>query len=629
MEENNSVKDKKTFLDNLIEKIKKSDSIEEILKGSIINYKKTEQQFKTNSLSDYITSLKNGANRFDIVFKAGRDSNLINHYVEKIKLAINSLSAKYIYSENSLTFSIAFDSLENFKKIFLKLLTIEIDSQDILQVNVNETGKTVEQLKPAYYKNIYKILLGSDPDIGGSPFIIYDGESSFWENYNWLNQERYRLIGLTYPVLSEERRDSAPIVGKKKLVKVGILDPSGIIDTSAKQFWKSTKKVTHDDFFLSESVGLHANRVAEVIIGKQGITPYVDLYSSQFEDWNGIAGELNWFINNGVHVINNSWGSVYQNLTAYNADAQWLDNFLLQNSEVVFIKTAGNEGNPLKKGYKKGNEFLEHRSLSFNSIIVGALETQERVKGQAFSEISKNVNYVTTSAPDLFISEFEDEKGLHAIGGTSFAAPSITGIVALLKQPKYQAKLNQGKDSIIIKSAIISGSRNNLDDYLWNNQEKSVWNHNYNNKTGFGRANYSKIQESLNNLEYFRLTSRYTEDNKYVKKVYIDKGKKYRVNITWQVRDLLHRFPIDKSVWLYNVPTPDDTFTPPVSISLNVRFPGNSGKVVSVDNNLWNTKIVDFEATESGYYSFEVFYNSILKDPRLKDYDVAMTYSQF
>ncbi|WP_371246110.1 S8 family serine peptidase [Mycoplasmopsis agassizii] len=135
-----------------------------------------------------------------------------------------------------------------------------------------------------------------------------------------------------------------------------------------------------------------------------------------------------------------------------------------------------------KKRYKTPSniaKYIDSYSLSTNSIIVGALNETREIKARNLTEFSNNANYISLSTPDKFESEYaklyltENEKakgeGIFAIG-TSLSAPTIAAIASLLKV-NYTKYFSMGKDSIIMKSALLSGSRNYGSYHL----KRSIW----------------------------------------------------------------------------------------------------------------------------------------------------------
>ncbi|PAK20884.1 hypothetical protein CJJ23_04880, partial [Mycoplasmopsis agassizii] len=329
----------------------------------------------------------------------------------------------------------------------------------------------------------------------------------------------------------------------------------------------------------------------------------------------------------------------------------WLDNVINANPDVIFIQSAGNDGDVSEAYDKYGKpkdlgynpelaKYTDSYKLSLNSIVVGALEETNPVIAQDYSEWSRKDNYITTSVPDKFIQQTVVEVGQKTNQyGTSYSAPSVTAMIAFLKN-NYSDYFDKGADSLIAKSILISGSRNNYSKFF--RLSNSVWseNHNvYTQKTGFGAANFSKIKESLEHLDYFVLAKEKTKSNPYTKYIYLNEGEKYRVNITWKNQDSI-ALGWKPSSSISNTATYGRHFIGPTPLGLTIVKPSNyvesdykSKEInatdfinISGETQKANTKTVEFKAEISGVYSFKVYYQK--NESRNKDIDVAFTYSK-
>ncbi|PAK20999.1 hypothetical protein CJJ23_04295 [Mycoplasmopsis agassizii] len=466
--------------------------------------------------------------------------------------------------------------------------------------------------------------------------VRWDKEETFWKNYYEYNKKRYKYVGLDEEVLREERKWARELWEVGARTNVGVLEAKGVVDRQSSIF--SSTDITVYDGTNSD----HANKVAEVIVGKQGINPYASLYSDKTYGITGVKGSIEWLVKNGVYIINNSWGETdgydenswitYQD----NPNAIWLDNFINENPEVVFIKAAGNDidrrkfddnNNPIT--YKTPGYiamYIESFSLSYNSIIVGALENTKHIKPEYFTEFSKYTNYISVSAPDQFTSQYAIDHGTKPnVYGTSFATPTVSAIATLLKT-NYSPYFNIGADSLIMKSILISGARNNEEDNILYNSSKNINPKTYDGNIGFGRVNFLKAKEALQRLRYFKMKKTNTYTNPAVERINMKKGTKYRVNATWMNVDSL------KSEWITTFlffGYPKYTHIGAIPISVNLYTPSNqkikvyNEMVFSGQAEKANTITFEFTATETGSYAFNFSFDT----DRKRDLDVAFTYS--
>ncbi|PAK20896.1 hypothetical protein CJJ23_04785, partial [Mycoplasmopsis agassizii] len=548
---------------------------------------------------------------------------------------------------------------EDFKILANRLLDWKNNSDDILQINVYETGTTINKWKAVTQNNPlddgyyydwwssnnqhsdpkpepkpnpqpppttpspYPSPVEPEPEPDPEPTIErWTDESNFWNEYKWGNQIRYQNIGLDENELINERRIARDNWYKGNRTKVAVIEANGVLS-------KNSSIYTSRDIITIKNVSdKHADHVSEIIIGKQGINPYATLYADAGIDWTSYRGIINNAIENGAKIINKSWGISENDDTDYNEDAEWLDNVIIANPEVIFVQAAGNDADIdlLSKDEKTNwdsQRYTNSFRLSLNSIVVGSISDPTSDTAQPFSERASKDNYISVSTVDTFFPSsvyVRDEDD--GVDGTSFSAASVTGMISLLKS-NYPSYFDEGADSLIMKSALIEGARNRFsekfkyarikkkDKYIVNNDV-------YNFDTGFGTPKYASVRESLEHLDYFNLTEENIESNPHKKYVYLDGGSKYRVNISWlNISSIVHGDfigPIPLNLTLENA---DDS-----KVTINaVDIYDDKGNVQKA-----NTKTMEFAIKKSGVYTFNVSFTN--KETRNKGLDIALTYSR-
>ncbi|PAK21787.1 hypothetical protein CJJ23_00375 [Mycoplasmopsis agassizii] len=617
--------EKNTAMSEYIALVENSNSIAELVNQTTFNYRKPQFIESVSTLSEFQEVLEQGANRVDIVFKYDVNKEKVQNYVSEIENALKDDFAT-IYAKYTLTFSIAFKDLEDFKKLVLKMMDLKIDYNDLLQVNVHETGRSAEEFSPSYFNDINNEPIGggySDPN-----------DYPFWKNYYSINKRRYELVGLDGNTIQNQRILSTSY--NKKHIKLGILEAqpkdttqSPIVNPNSRVFTSENKIITRQNAGQLTNELTHANVVAEIMVGKQGLNPYSILYSDKTGDWNGwLNSSLNWYLYNGVYILNNSWKAKESFEESYNIQAEWLDNFLNANEDFIYIAAAGNDYQNFKDG--KSLKYMDGYNIAQNIINVGALELYDWVIPAFLTEESKDVGYVTTAVPDVFRSTVYPEV-FDLPRGTSTAAPTVTGMASFLKA-NYDIVFEKGSDYLILKSALISGSRNNN---VWKRFDPITGEglHNvYDGRVGFGRADFNKVFVSLASLSYLKIFANGSQKSRSQTDIHLRSGQKYRANITWKGQDMYKTKWVNDFLFFGHT---EYEFVGPINLNLQITTP--DGKKIRArrieqkttdKEHLMNTETIEFEAKTSGVYKVEVLYDSSEKSDRRKDLDVAFTYSE-
>lgn len=128
--------------------------------------------------------------------------------------------------------------------------------------------------------------------------------------------------------------------------------------------------------------------------------------------------EIENFIDQGVQVINCSFGESRSDGDYYNTTDQWYDHVVYQHN-VTIVTSAGNGG-------EKGR--FTPPAMGYNVITVGGIDDKHTVDFSDDELFSKTAGDYGDGCfkPDLVASACFTE------GGTSFSAPQVTGTVALM-----------------------------------------------------------------------------------------------------------------------------------------------------------------------------------------------------
>lgn len=174
----------------------------------------------------------------------------------------------------------------------------------------------------------------------------------------------------------------------------------------------------------------HGTHVAGIIagidneIGVLGTAPGAVLYAVKVLNKKGqgwlsdIIDGLDWCINNGIDVINMSFGTSSSNQTFQEAITK------VYNAGIVQIAAAGNNyGGP-----------VDYPAAFRETIAVSAEDISDNFA--SFSSAGEEVDLI---APGVDIFSTYKEDGYKTLSGTSMACPHVTGVAALIlrNQPFY------------------------------------------------------------------------------------------------------------------------------------------------------------------------------------------------
>lgn len=198
---------------------------------------------------------------------------------------------------------------------------------------------------------------------------------------------------------------------------------------------------------------LHGTHVSGVIaaqrdnnIGVQGIADHVKIMMLRAipegdEYDKDIALAIKYAVDNGAKVINMSFGK------SFSPEKKWVDEAIkyAELKDVLIVHAAGNESDDIdEKTSYPNNNLVEFNSKASNFINVGASSDPRVTDGKIIADFSNfGKENVDVFAPGVKI--YSTLPGKHEYGylkGTSFSAPIVAGIAALIRSyyPNLSAK---------------------------------------------------------------------------------------------------------------------------------------------------------------------------------------------
>lgn len=248
----------------------------------------------------------------------------------------------------------------------------------------------------------------------------------------------------------------------------------------------------------------HAFQTSSIYASNAGIASDASIYFAALTGSNFVeCGD--WLISKGVNVINRSNGA---SVGTYNSDSAYAD-YLVQEAKVTFSISAGNSGN---------TDAIGAPSTGINVISVASNDVNLSISQFSSAGLQSSAEAVlkkpTLTAPGGAISGVENVSG--PISGTSFSAPMVTGIAAILMEEYPELKYQpEAVMSILTNSTTYISGQN----YKWDHD------------AGFGLVNYERAREAAANYDAGILTSSVTTSTPIVtKNITIPTGSSFYFN---------------------------------------------------------------------------------------------------
>ncbi len=363
-------------------------------------------------------------------------------------------------------------------------------------------------------------------------------------------------------------------------INVGFIE-STLLNTTAYSGYSSS-----DDDYTNKSIKLknssysntnydHIAQTTMIAAGNNGIASEANILSATSSD--DFQDNLTWMVNNGVNVLNTSFGYLGSALGNYSSYSKIADQ-MIHDYLYTHVSSAGNlnsQGNP--------NNELGSPATGFNVIAVGNTSSSKSyISGS--SSYKKNNEYhgskPNIAAPGAVITNSYDKEGAD---GTSFSAPEVTGCIALLMEEfPYLVAYPELVTSIVTSSATPMSS-------TYNNESGD--NHydgsGLHNQIGAGLLNYEKMREAAN--QYLSITRPKNSSTGIIPQ-YIDivATDEQRIRAS--------------SAWLYD----EDTFTDYDLELYKLDVDGSMERVAYIDDPYNNVEFIDFDVQTTGTYRLVV-----------------------
>ncbi len=346
------------------------------------------------------------------------------------------------------------------------------------------------------------------------------------------NLAKLPFVSSVYPVTPPTEPlnyENTTEYGSRKVHEIKGLRGKGIIvgvgDDSRWDHLDGINRVSNHNAYMSNHGEVVAGLIAgggnldEIYTGHAPEAQIVTFPSYLFLD------TINWLIDNyDVVLANHSYGntgSTCPNFGFYTSKSRQTDQQLVDNQELMHVISCGNSGDFICGSYPKGfhtildahqssKNGLDVANLSSSTLLTSSSSKGPLVDGRLKPEIAARGNTAISTATN---------NGYGLVGGTSSAAPVVTGIMALMYE-QYKKQFGGENPRGGLMKAIVC------------NTAEDLGNPGPDFSFGFGKVNAKKAIETIENETYFVNTLVHNETKSH--SIVIDPGvKRVKVMLYW------------------------------------------------------------------------------------------------
>ncbi|VEU59610.1 S8 family serine peptidase [Mesomycoplasma neurolyticum] len=416
--------------------------------------------------------------------------------------------------------------------------------------------------------------------------------------------------------------------------KIGILEAkNGVI------YKELDQDILYDPKIYSESSNIrsiHAGIVAKIAAGYDGVDRYAEIYSAGFASTDSLwQKQIEWMIENGVKVINHSYGlRTHSKENIYNEEAFFLD-YIARKYGIINVFSAGNDHDKPNK-----NKYIDSYKLSFNSIVVGALDKGIKYDNfwiAPYSNRTLEPEYEDLPKPLVvapgYFEYYDQHKTVKEVDGTSLAAPMVSGAISVLLGNEKKIDLKNSRVAAI-KAILAASSRlpkniSNLE-YKLSGLEKTY---------GSGLIDYQRMKKAAFNLEIVNVSKGSIKEFIYTSNsIYLDKDENIKIASAWMNNGGVLKNKVSKPGFWKNLFGIDQNWENIHRNEYSLKYNENNSRqekrfftdfdlvLEKYDGNKWieikrvtsiksNVEIINYKAIQSEKYRIRIFkYNDIFEN---------------
>lgn len=421
--------------------------------------------------------------------------SLITEYEEKMtrdNIEINNmLLMEYrieLQSLNTIFISKQFDHAKNKYSfveysLYTPFITIETDIDGVCDLSFEENVESIyEIVKPSNLSNYQKGKSSEEYEYNFDS-VIFDDDL----NYNI-------ITGV------DTVKDQWNVDGTG--VNIGIIEALGYPDVNNPEF--DNFQITFAENATNYYEYDHATTVSIILAGREsGIANKSDVFFIGDMSTYSFVSLFESLAAVNVNVINCSWGDNTTDPGVYDSQTAWLDYFI-RTTRVSVVKSSGNRG--------EDDALITSPGLAGNAIIVGSTtfngSQMSSFSSYATDDETLNVTIVapggdadaiensahSLGVPNAPTSIWNYESYKYIVIGTSFAAPQVTGAIALMFEERPGLLFFPQEVSALLTSGASYDSIANIDIDTPSGLSKQA---------GAGLMNLVKTFESIEKLNSF------------------------------------------------------------------------------------------------------------------------------